>query len=166
MRDARPPWASKFFRFHAVFGKIWLVHAPPGGFTPPPRENPGSATGSGSRKSVAGNQITGMAESDLCQPCSFSKITLMGFWSGEGRGLCCTFLAVPMNLQIGMRWGQAKKRCQLFSRQISDPEYEIDTNRRRGSMVLHDRGGGAQYVFTKNPPPSNACTLLIEKIWS
>ena len=45
VRDARPPWASKFFRFHAVFGKIWRVHAPPGGFTPPPRENPGSATG-------------------------------------------------------------------------------------------------------------------------
>ena len=44
MRDAHPPWASKFFRFHAVFGKIWRVHAPPGGFTPPPRENPGSAT--------------------------------------------------------------------------------------------------------------------------
>ena len=40
-----PPWASKFFRFHAVFGKIWRVHAPPGGFTPPPWENPGSATG-------------------------------------------------------------------------------------------------------------------------
>ena len=40
-----PPWASKFFRFHAVFGKIWRVQAPPGGFTPPPRENPGSATG-------------------------------------------------------------------------------------------------------------------------
>ena len=47
VRDARPPWASKFFRFHAVFGKIWRVHAPPGGFTPPPRENPGSATGEG-----------------------------------------------------------------------------------------------------------------------
>ena len=31
-----PPRASKFFRFHAVFGKIWRVHAPPGGFTPPP----------------------------------------------------------------------------------------------------------------------------------
>ena len=30
-----PPWASKFFRFHAVFGKIWRVQAPPGGFTPP-----------------------------------------------------------------------------------------------------------------------------------
>ena len=36
VRDARPPRASKFFRFHAVFGKIWRVHAPPGGFTPPP----------------------------------------------------------------------------------------------------------------------------------
>ena len=47
VRDARPPWASKFFRFHAVFGKIWRVHAPPGGFTPPPRENPGSATEEG-----------------------------------------------------------------------------------------------------------------------
>ena len=36
VRDARPPRTSKFFRFHAVFGKIWRVHAPPGGFTPPP----------------------------------------------------------------------------------------------------------------------------------
>ena len=35
VRDACPPWVSKFFRFHAVFGKIWRVHAPPGGFTPP-----------------------------------------------------------------------------------------------------------------------------------
>ena len=35
VRPSRPPWASKFFRFHAVFGKIWRVHAPPGGFTPP-----------------------------------------------------------------------------------------------------------------------------------
>ena len=31
LRDA---WASKFFRFHAVFG-IWRVHAPPGGYAPP-----------------------------------------------------------------------------------------------------------------------------------
>ena len=23
--DARPPWGSKFFQFHAVFGKIWQV---------------------------------------------------------------------------------------------------------------------------------------------
>ena len=35
MRDARPPWASKFFRFHAVFGKIWRVHAPLEGSRPP-----------------------------------------------------------------------------------------------------------------------------------
>ena len=35
VRDARPPWASKFFRFHAVFGKIWRVHAPLEGSRPP-----------------------------------------------------------------------------------------------------------------------------------
>ena len=44
VRDARPPWASKFFRFHAVFGKIWRVHTPPWRVHAPPRENPGSAT--------------------------------------------------------------------------------------------------------------------------
>ena len=29
--DARPPWGSKFFQFHAVFGKIWqnCMLAPP-----------------------------------------------------------------------------------------------------------------------------------------
>ena len=34
-----PPSASKFFQFHAVFGRIWqnCVFTPPlGGFTPPP----------------------------------------------------------------------------------------------------------------------------------
>ena len=31
-----PPWASKFFRFHAVFGKIWRVHAPPWRVHAPP----------------------------------------------------------------------------------------------------------------------------------
>ena len=36
VRDARPPWASKFFRFHAVFGKIWRVHAPPWRVHAPP----------------------------------------------------------------------------------------------------------------------------------
>ena len=41
VRDARPPpSASKFFQFHAVFGRIWqnCVFTPPplGGFTPPP----------------------------------------------------------------------------------------------------------------------------------
>ena len=42
---------SKFFQFHAVFGKIWqnrmLVHLPPPpprGLTPPPRGNSGAAT--------------------------------------------------------------------------------------------------------------------------
>ena len=35
-----PPWAPKFFRFHAVFGQIWQnrMLAPP-----PPRGNPGSS---------------------------------------------------------------------------------------------------------------------------
>ena len=37
---------SKFFQFHAVFGKIWQnrMLAPPGQLAPPPRGNPGSAT--------------------------------------------------------------------------------------------------------------------------
>ena len=46
--DARPPsWGSKFFQFHAVFGKIWpnrVLAPPPGELAPPPRGNPGSAT--------------------------------------------------------------------------------------------------------------------------
>ena len=46
---ASPP-RSKFFQFHAVFGKIWQnrMLAPPGELAPPPRGNPGSATGKGS----------------------------------------------------------------------------------------------------------------------
>ena len=45
--DAPPsPWGSKFFQFHAVFGKFWQnrMLAPPGELAPPPRGNPGSAT--------------------------------------------------------------------------------------------------------------------------
>ena len=44
--DARPPRGSKFFQFHAVFGKIWQnrMLAPPWELAPPPRGNPGSAT--------------------------------------------------------------------------------------------------------------------------
>ena len=43
-RVPSPP-GSKFFQFHAVFGKIWQnrILAPPGELAPPPRENPGSA---------------------------------------------------------------------------------------------------------------------------
>ena len=39
---APPPWAPKFFQFHAVFRNIWQnrMLAPP-----PPRGNPGSAAG-------------------------------------------------------------------------------------------------------------------------
>ena len=45
-----PPPGFKFFQFHAVFGEIWqnrkLAQPPsPGGLAPPPRGNPGSATG-------------------------------------------------------------------------------------------------------------------------
>ena len=45
----RPPSGSKFFKFHAVFGKYWhnRMLAPPspqGSWRPPPRGNPGSAT--------------------------------------------------------------------------------------------------------------------------
>ena len=46
--DARPPppGGSKFFQFHAVFGKIWQnrMLAPPGELAPPLRVNPRSAT--------------------------------------------------------------------------------------------------------------------------
>ena len=45
-RGARPPWAPKFFRFHAVFRKIWqyrMLAPPPPGELAPPRGNPGSA---------------------------------------------------------------------------------------------------------------------------
>ena len=45
--DARPPRGSKFFQFHAVFGKIWqnrMLAPPPGELAPPPRGNPRSAT--------------------------------------------------------------------------------------------------------------------------
>ena len=41
--------ASKFFQFHAVFEKNWQnrMLAPSEGLVPPPRGNPGSATGTG-----------------------------------------------------------------------------------------------------------------------
>ena len=44
------PPRSKFFQFHAVFGKIWqnrMLAPLPQGLAPPPRVNPGSATGAG-----------------------------------------------------------------------------------------------------------------------
>ena len=45
--DARPPpRGSKFFQFHAVFGKFWqnrMLAPPPGELAPPPGGNPGSA---------------------------------------------------------------------------------------------------------------------------
>ena len=46
MRDTCPPWGSKFFQFHAVFGKIWqnCMLGPPGELAPPPPGNPGSGT--------------------------------------------------------------------------------------------------------------------------
>ena len=46
-RDAGPPPGSKFFQFHAVFGKLWqnrMLAPSPGELAPPPRGNPGSAT--------------------------------------------------------------------------------------------------------------------------
>ena len=42
-----PPWGSKFFQFHAVFGKFWqnrMLAPLPRGVGAPPRRNPGSAT--------------------------------------------------------------------------------------------------------------------------
>ena len=44
-RDAPPPpWGSKFFHFHAVFGKKLKNNSTFGSWRPPPGENPGSAT--------------------------------------------------------------------------------------------------------------------------
>ena len=44
-----PTRGSKFFQFHAVFWKFWqnrmLAPPSPGELAPPPRGNPGSATG-------------------------------------------------------------------------------------------------------------------------
>ena len=50
-RGTCDPRGSKFFQFHAVFGKIWenRMLAPPGELAPPPRGNAGSATGMGFR---------------------------------------------------------------------------------------------------------------------
>ena len=47
----RPP-GSKFFQFHAVFGKIWQnrMLVLPRGVGAPPRGNPGSATAISLRK--------------------------------------------------------------------------------------------------------------------
>ena len=52
VRDARPPLGVQILSISCSFRENlacsrppWRVHAPPGGFTPPPRENPGSATG-------------------------------------------------------------------------------------------------------------------------
>ena len=41
-----PPLGVQILSISCSFRENWRVHAPPGGFTPPPRENPGSATGS------------------------------------------------------------------------------------------------------------------------
>ena len=46
-RAPPPPRGSKFFQFHAVFGKFWrnrMLAPPPGELAPPPRGNPRSAT--------------------------------------------------------------------------------------------------------------------------
>ena len=48
LRGARgAPPGSKFFQFHAVFGKFWqnrMLAPSPGELAPPPRGNPGSTT--------------------------------------------------------------------------------------------------------------------------
>ena len=53
--EGRAPLGSKFFQFHADFGKIWQnrMLAPPGELAPPPRGNPGSATGNTHRGKFA-----------------------------------------------------------------------------------------------------------------
>ena len=48
MRDARPPWASKFLSiFMQFFRENLACFTPPLEGSRPPRENPGSATGKG-----------------------------------------------------------------------------------------------------------------------
>ena len=44
-RQGRPPPGSKFFHFHAVFGKKICKIPRTWELAPPPRENPGSTTG-------------------------------------------------------------------------------------------------------------------------
>ena len=74
-REARvPPWASKFFRFHAVFRKIWQnrMLAPPGELVPPPQGNPRSPTVTYSEVDPAfhtgrGANLQGDAKIGFCQ---------------------------------------------------------------------------------------------------
>ena len=56
-----PPLGPKFFKFHAVLGKIWQnrMLAPPGELAPPPRGNLGSATGYGQLVTVIMINVTG-----------------------------------------------------------------------------------------------------------
>ena len=44
MRDARPPLGVRILSISCSFRENLACSRPPGGFTPPPRENPGSAT--------------------------------------------------------------------------------------------------------------------------
>ena len=45
VRDARPPLGVQILSISCSFRENLACSRPPGGFTPPPRENPGSATG-------------------------------------------------------------------------------------------------------------------------
>ena len=52
-----PPGGPKFFQFHAVFGKIGqnrMLAPPPEELAPPPRGNPGSASGNNPKPAVFG----------------------------------------------------------------------------------------------------------------
>ena len=58
-----PPWAPKFFRFHAVFGKIWQnrMLAPPGELAPP-WGNPGSGSAA-ARLGILFSRVTASQQS-------------------------------------------------------------------------------------------------------
>ena len=76
-----PPQGSKFFQFHAVFGKTWQIRmlVPPRGVGAPPQGNPGSAT-------------------DVCDPVQFivSELShLIGHFTQLIVGLCCTAETTP-----------------------------------------------------------------------
>ena len=47
VRDARPPLGVQILSISCSFRENLACSRPPGGFTPPPRENPGSATALG-----------------------------------------------------------------------------------------------------------------------
>ena len=103
--DARPPWGPKFFQFHAVFGKIRqnrMLAPPPGELAPPPRENPGSATGGGVCQGVS---ALGM---------STWGVSVRGCLPGglSAKGGVCQGVSAPMHAGIDPPVNRMIDRCK------------------------------------------------------